>query len=104
MNNGLIGDAHNMSSNSICRVLRAAAFLVGEFSEYVSAHLTLVRAMLQLRIASLPGDIQCIFIHNALKVCGSGLRKYIQDEDDDEHMVCLLSVFAECVWSMQCVK
>jgi len=76
VNNGLIGDLHNMSSNAICRVLKAAAYIVGEFSNYVIGHLTLVKAMLQDRISSLPSDIQCIFIHNSLKVVCSGLKKY----------------------------
>merc|ERR1712048_1540311 len=71
--NGLISDAHNMQSNAICRILEASAYIVGEYSEFVTGHITLVSAMLQSRIASLPQEIQCIFIHNALKVVCAGL-------------------------------
>ena len=66
VNNGLIGDAHNMQADAICRILLAAAYIVWEFSKFVREHLTLVCAMLQARIASLEGDIHCVFI--ALKV------------------------------------
>merc|ERR1712129_426146 len=71
--NGLISDAHNMQSNAICRILEASAYIVGEYSGFVNEHITLVSAMLQSRIASLPQEIQCIFIHNALKVVCAGL-------------------------------
>lgn len=84
INNGLISDAHNMQSNAICRILEASSYIVGEYSQYVTQHLTLLSAMLQSRISSLPGDIQCIFIHNALKVVCSGLVKFIVDEDEDD--------------------
>ncbi|ETO29899.1 delta adaptin, partial [Reticulomyxa filosa] len=84
VNNGLIGDAHNMQSNAICRVLRAAAYIVGEFAELVKDHLTLVKAMLQTRVASLPGDIQGLFVHNALKVLGYGLVKILNDDNEQQ--------------------
>ena len=84
INNGLISDAHNMQSNAICRILEASSYIVGEYSQYVKSHLTLVSAMLQSRISSLPGDIQCIFIHNALKVVCSGLCEYIVEDDEDD--------------------
>lgn len=77
VNNGLISDAHNMQSNAICRILEASSYIVGEYSEYVRQHLTLVSAMLQSRISSLPADIQGIFIHNAVKVVARGLLQLI---------------------------
>eukprot|EP01083_Nonionella_stella_P271557 920242_1 len=52
----------------ISHILSASAYIVGEYSEFVCDHLTLVSAMLQSRITSLPQSIQCIFIHNAFKV------------------------------------
>jgi len=60
---------------------------VGEFAELVNDHLTLVKAMLQSRIASLPGDIQGLFVHNALKVLSSGLLQILNEEEtnDTEH-------------------
>ena len=84
INNGLISDAHNMQSNAICRILEASSYIVGEYSNYVKQHLTLLSAMLQSRISSLPGDIQCIFIHNALKVVCAGLIKLVIGKDDDD--------------------
>ena len=80
-----VGGAHNMSSNSICRILLAAAYIVGEFSKFVKQHFILVCAMLQSRISSLEADIQWVFIHNALKVVCAGLQKYLEDcENNDE--------------------
>ena len=93
VNNGLISDAHNMQSNAICRILEASAYIVGEYSVFVRGHLTLVSAMLQSRISSLPGDIQCIFIHNALKVVCSGLvRLVVGKRCVFDAILCLLKV------------
>eukprot|EP01084_Bolivina_argentea_P017444 32578_1 len=70
----LINNDMMQKNNEIQHILQASAYIVGEYSKYVKQHLTLVSAMLQSRISSLPQNIQCIFIHNALKVVLSNIN------------------------------
>ena len=54
--------------NGVCEVLYAAAYIVGEYSADLKEHLSVIDAFLKPRVASLPGHIQAVFVHNTLKV------------------------------------
>lgn len=46
------------SVNSVCEVLYAAAWVVGEFGEHLEEPLPVMEALLQPRVATLPPHIQ----------------------------------------------
>ena len=54
--------------NGVCEVLYAAAWVTGEFAEFLDEPLAVVTAMLQPRVTSLPGHIQGVYVHNVIKV------------------------------------
>jgi AP-3 complex subunit delta-1 len=69
----LLVDSH--VQDSMCDVLGAAAFIVGEFAEYLDEHLEVINAMLKPQVASLSFGVQNMFVHNVLKVYSSGLSQ-----------------------------
>jgi AP-3 complex subunit delta len=62
----LIGE--NPKVGGICEVLYAAAYIVGEFGADAEDKVQIIDAMLQPQAALLPGHIQSIYVHNALKL------------------------------------
>jgi hypothetical protein len=71
----LLVDSH--VQNSMCDVLGAAAFIVGEFAEYLDEHLEVITAMLKPQVAALSFGVQNMFVHNVLKVYSSGLSQVL---------------------------
>lgn len=58
---------------AMCEVLHAAAFLVGEYAEYVKLYAELVEVMLLPEISSLSVEVQNVFVQNVMKVMAMGL-------------------------------
>jgi len=59
----------NPTENGICEVLYAAAWIVGEFASFtLGEYATLIEILLHPRVTNLPGHIQSVYIHNALKL------------------------------------
>merc|ERR1712142_316506 len=82
----LLDNSHVLASNSqrngICEVLYAAAWICGEFSEYLKDPKTTLEAMLRPKITALPGHIQSVYVQNLLKLYANILKK--AEEDNDE--------------------
>ncbi len=66
---------HNSASNAMSEVLYAAAFLVGEFAEYVEEHVELVTVMLKPQVATLSQNVQNVFVQSFVKVLASALMQ-----------------------------
>jgi len=54
--------------DTLFEVLYAAAWIVGEFAEYLEDFIEVTEALLQPRVSSLPGHIQSVYMHNLLKL------------------------------------
>ena len=82
----LLSSASGLSSMS--EVLHAAAFIVGEYSEYVEEHVELLRCMTRKELSGLSGETQVVFVQNVVKVLASGLyQPYdVSGEDQDVSM------------------
>lgn len=81
----LLGNSHLQSGsnqkNGVCEVLYAAAYITGEFADHLEEPLPVLEMLLQPRVSSLPGHIQSVYIHNALKLYASVARKSsVEDE------------------------
>jgi hypothetical protein len=62
-----------MASSSVAEVLHAAAWLCGEFSQYLTDHLDLLTALLKPNIAALSVNVQVVVIQNVLKILAATL-------------------------------
>nr|XP_054763975.1 AP-3 complex subunit delta-1-like isoform X6 [Lytechinus pictus] len=78
----LIGTA--AQRNGICEVLYAAAWIVGEFPEYLTQPHTTLENMLKHRVTVLPGHIQGIYVQNILKLYSNILVKMEEDESKED--------------------
>ncbi|GAM17153.1 hypothetical protein SAMD00019534_003280 [Acytostelium subglobosum LB1] len=58
----------NPKEDGICEVLYAAAWIVGEFANYVNEPLASLEAFLQPRVSVLPAHIQSVYMQNTLKI------------------------------------
>ncbi|GCC25263.1 hypothetical protein chiPu_0003672 [Chiloscyllium punctatum] len=67
--------AGNMQRNGICEVLYAAAWICGEFSEYLQEPNQTLEAMLKSKVTTLPGHIQAVYVQNAAKLYASVLQQ-----------------------------
>jgi AP-3 complex subunit delta-1 len=56
-------------------VLYAAAWVTGEFAEHLDDPLPVLDMLLQPSVATLPGHIQGVYVHNALKLYAATARK-----------------------------
>ncbi|XP_023653719.2 AP-3 complex subunit delta-1-like isoform X2 [Paramormyrops kingsleyae] len=64
----------NMQRKGICEVLYAAAWICGEFSEYLEDPVQTLEAMLRPKVSTLPGHIQAVYVQNAAKLFAAVLR------------------------------
>ena len=71
-------------SNCMSEVLHAAAFIVGEYSEYVEEHLEVLRVMVRREVSSLSGDTQVVFVQAVMKVLASGLYQPFDVSGEDQ--------------------
>ena len=65
----------NTEKNGICEVLYAAAWIVGEFSEFLSDPRGVIDSLLNPKITALPGHIQAVFVQNIVKLYAAILVK-----------------------------
>ncbi|XP_048415761.1 AP-3 complex subunit delta-1 isoform X1 [Stegostoma tigrinum] len=75
--------AGNMQRNGICEVLYAAAWICGEFSEYLQEPNQTLEAMLKSKVTTLPGHIQAVYVQNAAKLYASVLQQNEQAGDKE---------------------
>ncbi|XP_078054481.1 AP-3 complex subunit delta-1 isoform X1 [Mustelus asterias] len=75
--------AGNMQRNGICEVLYAAAWICGEFSEYLQEPNQTLDAMLKSKVTTLPGHIQAVYVQNAGKLYASVLQQNEQAGDKE---------------------
>ncbi|XP_067872412.1 AP-3 complex subunit delta-1 isoform X2 [Heterodontus francisci] len=75
--------AGNMQRNGICEVLYAAAWICGEFSEYLQEPNQTLEAMLKSKVTTLPGHIQAVYVQNAGKLYASVLQQNEQAGDKE---------------------
>ncbi|ESN98976.1 hypothetical protein HELRODRAFT_107104 [Helobdella robusta] len=73
----------NAQKNGICEVLHAAAWIAGEFSQYVPNPRTTLEAMLKPKITNLPGHIQSIYVQNIMKLYTPVLARAEETDDKD---------------------
>eukprot|EP00106_Octopus_bimaculoides_P017599 XP_014785041.1 PREDICTED: AP-3 complex subunit delta-1-like isoform X1 [Octopus bimaculoides] len=82
----LLDNSHVLASNSqrngICEVLYAAAWICGEFSEYLKDPKSTLEAMLRPKITALPGHIQSVYVQNLVKLYSNILKKAEEEEDE----------------------
>ncbi|XP_038048656.1 AP-3 complex subunit delta-1-like isoform X1 [Patiria miniata] len=78
----LVGSAAQL--NGICEVLYAAAWIVGEFSDFLLEPRSTLEAMLRQRVTSLPGHIQSIYVHNIIKLYSAILMKLEPDGEKEQ--------------------
>ena len=68
----LLDNLHLLSRNpgqqGACEVLYAAAWVCGEFSEYLDDPRSTLECMLRSRVTTLPPYVQSVFIHNVIKL------------------------------------
>uniref|UniRef100_A0A8C6WCK4 AP-3 complex subunit delta-1 n=1 Tax=Nannospalax galili TaxID=1026970 RepID=A0A8C6WCK4_NANGA len=74
----LLDSAHLVASstqrNGICEVLYAAAWICGEFSEYLQEPQQTLEAMLRPKVTTLPGHIQAVYVQNVVKLYAAILQ------------------------------
>ncbi|XP_065337319.1 AP-3 complex subunit delta-1 isoform X1 [Cloeon dipterum] len=77
---------------SMCEVLFAAAWICGEFSEFLTDPKATLEALLRARVSSLPGHIQAVYVQNIMKLYGRILTSSGSDASVDEDMVAKATV------------
>ncbi|CAB4009769.1 AP-3 complex subunit delta-1, partial [Paramuricea clavata] len=69
----------SIQKHGMCEVLFAAAWICGEFANFLPDQKAVLMFMLKSRVASLPGHIQSVYVQNILK-----LYSYIMAKAEDE--------------------
>ncbi|KAF4530040.1 hypothetical protein B566_EDAN016336 [Ephemera danica] len=67
---------------SMCEVLYAAAWICGEFSEFLPEPRSTLEALLRARVSSLPGHIQAVYVQNIIKL----YARLLSAEDSDTRL------------------
>ncbi|XP_037068745.1 AP-3 complex subunit delta-1-like [Pollicipes pollicipes] len=84
----LLENAHVLATaahrNTMLEVLYAAAWICGEFSEYLPNIRSTVESMLRTRPASLPPHILAVYVQNVLKLYGRMLGRAEQSEQPED--------------------
>ena len=81
--------------DGICEVLYAAAWITGEFSEFLPDPRGAIDALLNPKITALPGHIQAVFVQNIVKLYASILVK----AEAEVCIVCVLVCMTTCIYS-----
>ena len=71
------------ANNCMSEVLHAAAFIVGEFSEYVTEHVEVIRCMMRPEVGGLSGETQNVFVQSVMKVLAAGLYQPYNQQGED---------------------
>jgi len=92
----LIDNAHllTVQSSTMSHVLYAAAWISGEFSQYLTDPQSTLEAMLRGRVFALPGHIQAVYVQNILKLFTHILTR-TEEQQDVERMNKLCDMIAE---------
>uniref|UniRef100_F6T2R5 AP-3 complex subunit delta domain-containing protein n=1 Tax=Ciona intestinalis TaxID=7719 RepID=F6T2R5_CIOIN len=81
----LLENAHALMSqlhrNGMEEVLYAAAYICGEFAQFVESPDCLIHAMVRPRATTLPSHIQGVYLHNVMKLYAVALKR-AEDSDD----------------------
>ncbi|XP_078484816.1 AP-3 complex subunit delta-1 isoform X1 [Ciona intestinalis] len=81
----LLENAHALMSqlhrNGMEEVLYAAAYICGEFAQFVESPDCLIHAMVRPRATTLPSHIQGVYLHNIMKLYAVALKR-AEDTDD----------------------
>ena len=72
------------ANNCMSEVLHAAAFIVGEFSEYVDEHVEVIRCMMRREVGGLSGETQNVFVQSVMKVLAAGLYQPYNQQGEDK--------------------
>ncbi|XP_043205811.1 AP-3 complex subunit delta-1-like isoform X2 [Amphibalanus amphitrite] len=84
----LLDNAHVLATaahkNTMLEVLYAAAWICGEFAEYLPNIRATVEAMLRTRTASLPPHILAVYVQNVLKLYARMLARAEQSEQPED--------------------
>lgn len=70
--------------NTTCEVLFAAAWVAGEFPEYLTDVQGIIKALLQPKVSSLPGHIQCVYVQSLAKLFSKVLTECEASDNDEE--------------------
>ncbi|PNF29931.1 AP-3 complex subunit delta-1 [Cryptotermes secundus] len=92
----LIDSAHLLTaqSSTMSQVLYAAAWITGEFSQYLTDPQSTLEAMLRGRVFALPGDIQAVYVQNILKLF-TNILSHTEEHQDIERINKLCDMIAE---------
>ena len=72
------------ANNCMSEVLHAAAFVVGEFSEYVAEHVEVIRCMMRREVGGLSGETQNVFVQSVMKVLAAGMYQPYNQQGEDK--------------------
>jgi AP-3 complex subunit delta-1 len=82
----LLDNMHLLSRSpgqqGVSEVLYAAAWVCGEFSEFLDDMHSTLNCMLKPKVMSLPGYVQGVFVHNVIKLYSHMLSHAVEQEDD----------------------
>uniref|UniRef100_H2ZNZ9 AP-3 complex subunit delta domain-containing protein n=1 Tax=Ciona savignyi TaxID=51511 RepID=H2ZNZ9_CIOSA len=87
----LMGQLHR---NGMEEVLFAAAYICGEFSQFLDSPDCLIHAMMRPRATTLPGHIQGVYLHNIMKIYAVALKQ-AEGEEDNEKAIALTQALQE---------
>nr|XP_039258298.1 AP-3 complex subunit delta-1-like isoform X2 [Styela clava] len=76
--------ASQLQRNGMQEVLYAAAYVCGEFAQFIESPSSLLNAMLSHRVVSLPAHIQAIYIQNSMKLFASAVTQAEENEDHEK--------------------
>eukprot|EP00906_Rhabdomonas_costata_P014081 RCo020208 len=85
--NGILMESLDSDRSNLFEVLEAAAWLCGEYTEFISDPAALLGALLQPSVCGLPGHTQGVIVQAALKIfvaCASGNAQSSDEKDDRE--------------------
>ncbi|CAD5114681.1 DgyrCDS3727 [Dimorphilus gyrociliatus] len=82
--------ANNCQRNGICEVLSAAAWICGEFSDYIEDIPATIETMLKPKVTILPGHIQSMFVQNILKLFARSVDKESGDPEEISKLIEIL--------------
>jgi AP-3 complex subunit delta-1 len=65
-------------NKTVPEALKAIAWVVGEYAHYLTDHAEIAHALTQQQVTQLPGPVQSVYIHSALKIYSSAVSAHLQ--------------------------